>query len=84
MTMGDAVASFLDKDDPVTRNMCIISLKDFKKSKGYVAGPRQWNDTRYRWKDVTSKTRRIVTIFMQVTLPVYPCISILIQPLGSL
>ncbi|KAJ4373036.1 hypothetical protein N0V83_003327 [Neocucurbitaria cava] len=65
VTMGDAVASFLNKNDPVTVNMCIASLKDFKKTKGYTAGiPRQWNDERYPWKDVTSKTRRTVTILM--------------------
>ncbi|CAO2650076.1 Nn.00g013680.m01.CDS01 [Neocucurbitaria sp. VM-36] len=64
MTMGDAVASFLAKNDPFTKNMCISSLKDFKRSKNYIAGPRQWNDKRYRWKDVTSKTRRIMTLLM--------------------
>lgn len=72
MTMGDAVASFLAKNDPFTKNMCISSLKDFKKSKSYIAGLRQWSDPRYRWKDVTSKTRRIVTLFMYVPLTRLP------------
>ena len=61
MTIGDAVASFLQKSDASTSNMCLASSKDFKKSKGFSAGPRQWRKERYRWKDVTSKKRRIFT-----------------------
>jgi hypothetical protein len=64
MTMGDAVASFLDKEDLAIQDMCISARKDFIDIRGYKAGPRQWADTRYRWKDVTSKMRRTVTVVM--------------------
>ena len=67
MTMGDAVASFLGKNDPTTKDMCLSSFQDFKMNKGYSAGPRQWHNKRFRWKDVTSKTRRVVTVGMYAT-----------------
>ena len=64
MTMGDAVASFLVKEDHTTKNMCLSTVKDFKKYKSYEMGPRQWTDTKYRWKDVTSVGRRVITVCM--------------------
>ena len=33
MTMGDAVVSFLEKEDLTTKGMCLLSLKDVKKYK---------------------------------------------------
>jgi hypothetical protein len=63
MTMGDAVASFLEKEDPTTKNMCLLSIEDSRKQDDYFpAGPREWTEKTYRWKDVTSRTRRGVTI----------------------
>jgi hypothetical protein len=64
MTMGDAVASFLEEEDHTTKNMCLSTVKDFRKHKNYEVGPRQWTDTKYRWKDVTSVGRRVSTICM--------------------
>ncbi|KAF2175728.1 hypothetical protein K469DRAFT_743214 [Zopfia rhizophila CBS 207.26] len=65
MTMGDAVASFMENGDPATRNMCLLTIEDAKKHKGYFpAGPKEWDSKAYRWKDVTSKTRRITTFTM--------------------
>jgi hypothetical protein len=64
LTMGDAVASFLEKEDPTTKQMCLSTLEDFKSNRKYKVGPRQWTNAQYRWKDVTSKRRRIVTVFM--------------------
>jgi hypothetical protein len=64
MTMGDAVASFLEEEDLTTKGMCLSTLEDFRKRRTYDVGPRQWNDTTHRWKDVTSKTRRFITVVM--------------------
>lgn len=64
MNIGDAVASFLEKKDLNTKSMCLSTLKDFQKNRGYAAGPRQWNNKQYRWKDVTSIRRRIVILIM--------------------
>ncbi|KAH7348020.1 hypothetical protein BKA66DRAFT_309730 [Pyrenochaeta sp. MPI-SDFR-AT-0127] len=64
MNMGDAVASFLEKKDLTTKNMCLSTLTDFQKNRGYAAGPRQWNNKQYRWKGVTSRRRRFVILIM--------------------
>lgn len=64
MAMGDAVASFLDKEDIETRNMCLSSMADFRNEKGYKAGPRQYSSETYRWEHVISKRRRRVTFIM--------------------
>ena len=65
ITMGDAVASFLKKSDPYTKNMCLLSIRDVKKH-GYQTGPREWSNAQFRWRDVTSKKRRGTTIAMCV------------------
>jgi hypothetical protein len=62
MTMGDAVASFLDETDATTDKLGLLSIRDTKK--GYTAGVTTWNSPRRRWKDATSKLRRAVTILL--------------------
>ncbi|KAJ8109018.1 hypothetical protein OPT61_g7764 [Boeremia exigua] len=62
MTMGDAVASFLDKRDATTEYVGLISIRDAKR--GYSAGATTWEDPRRRWKDATSKSRRTITALM--------------------
>jgi hypothetical protein len=47
ITIGDAVASFLENEDPSTRNICLLSLKDFR-GKRYQAGSRVWNNDSFR------------------------------------
>jgi hypothetical protein len=65
LTMGDAVASFLEQEDPTTRNMCLLTLHDVKNSRHYFrVGPREWTNEKRRWKDVTSRRRRITTTLM--------------------
>lgn len=60
MTMGDAVASFLDEKDVATKDSGLQSLKDIKK--GYSVGVRTWSVQRRRWRDATSRKRRFVTL----------------------
>jgi hypothetical protein len=65
LTMGDAVACFLEEKDPTTKGMCLLSVHDVKKSKDYFpVGAREWAGEQRRWKDVTSLRRRITTILM--------------------
>jgi len=64
MTMGDAVASFLENEDLTTKEMCLSTQADFRNSTGYQVGPRQWTNERFRWKDVTSTSRKIITVVM--------------------
>ena len=67
LTIGDAVASFLETKDHTTQNMCLLSAKEARKGSGYFpAGPKEWKDGTARWKDVTSKARRITTFTMYV------------------
>lgn len=44
LTMGDAVASFLDKRDPTTKSLSLLSLHDCKAD--YDAGAKPWHDQR--------------------------------------
>lgn len=65
MTMGDAVASFLEKRDETTKGMCLLSMRNVKENRGYFpTGPRTWRGKQRRLKDVTSRTRRSVTFAM--------------------
>ena len=70
MTMGDAVASFLERPDPTSKNRCLWAFanqrmfRDGKGIKHHGVGPQRWTCPQYRWKDATSPERRVVTIFM--------------------
>jgi hypothetical protein len=63
ITMGDAVASFLESSDPITKDMCLLSIHDIRKNE-LQAGGREWRNSRFRWKDVASKKRRATTMLM--------------------
>jgi hypothetical protein len=71
MTMGDAVASFMEHTDHTTKNIGIATRNEIKEQSRSTLDPmgqkkwkpRKWKDTNYRWYDTTSKTRRI-TMFV--------------------
>jgi hypothetical protein len=65
MTIGDAIASFLEKEDATTEQFPLLSLRDCRK--GYSSGTKSWCDARYLWKDATSKGRRTITFAMHVS-----------------
>jgi len=54
LTLGDAIASFLERPDPTTKGMCTLTMKDIKS--GYWPDnpkPRRWEYTRhFRWEAV--------------------------------
>ncbi|KAI4948952.1 hypothetical protein J4E91_005414 [Alternaria rosae] len=85
MTMGDAVASFLENEDLTTKNMCLSTQVDFRNRTGYQVGPRQWTNERFRWKDVTSTSRKIITvvIFLLALITVMVLLKIGIDNLPS-
>jgi hypothetical protein len=62
MTMGDAVASFLDERDVTTASMGLMSLRYSKK--GYLATKTTWDNPRPLWKDATSKKRRTIVLIV--------------------
>jgi hypothetical protein len=61
MTIGDAVASFLDEKDHATERTGLLSIIDIRR--GYSVGPSDWEDRRRRWKDTTS-IKRLTTAFI--------------------
>jgi hypothetical protein len=62
MTIGDAVASFLDERDSATRDLGLLSIYNAKR--GYHAVETTWDEPIRRWKDATSKTRRAFTLML--------------------
>ena len=63
MTVGDAIASFIEQPDAVTRNLCLLSITDIKN--GYIRpGGREWTHPESSWRHATSKTRRTVAVSM--------------------
>lgn len=60
MTLGDSILSFLERRDPTTRGMCLVDIEDVKKSSdSFPHGPRIFQGMEYRWKDTTSRARRL-------------------------
>jgi hypothetical protein len=62
VTLGDAIASFLERPDPTTEGMCTMTLADAKSGWWLTKpSPRPWEYTRYsRWQAV-GKARWIST-----------------------
>lgn len=49
-TIGDAIASFLEKSDPTTENMCLVTSAQVRKHGfGVSASPRALDTARQRW-----------------------------------
>jgi hypothetical protein len=67
MTIGDAIASFLDEQDDTTKGMGLLSISDLRK--GHSVGTSDWEDRRWRWKDATSKKRRTITVILYYIHP---------------
>lgn len=66
MTIGDAIASFLNKEDPTTKGCCLISKFDIKQNKlrwqyreGESNGPpaKAWLPIKVPWARAVSRTR---------------------------
>lgn len=72
VTVGDAVASFLEKPDPMTLGMCLSSKQDFSSRSGWAQvslpthqhAPRLWEPIRLRWFRAASIKRWISTLGM--------------------
>lgn len=65
ITMGDAVASFLNHSDHYSKGLCLLSIHDVRKG-GYRTSTREWTNERFRWKDVASRKRRTWTLSLYV------------------
>jgi hypothetical protein len=62
MTLGDAIASFLNKTDVTTKDVGLLTIRNCRKK--YRPGARSWRDFHWQWKDTTSWARRIVVILL--------------------
>lgn len=59
LTMGDAVASFLNTKDSKTADMCLASIDDLMaaKKRGFNIGARPCKGKKYKWSDAVSGPR---------------------------
>ncbi|MCJ1283445.1 hypothetical protein MMC26_002774 [Xylographa opegraphella] len=85
MTIGDAIASFLNDTDGSTKGCCLHSRREFEalvddldNSDGpkWVHGPRQWTMNRKRWFSASSKTRWMF-FFMLYFSAIVGCVTLL-------
>lgn len=62
LTMGDAVASFIDKRDVATVNHSMMNMSECRTE--YSVNAKPWDGRRWRWKDTTSRKRRYTTLLL--------------------
>ncbi len=59
VTVGDAIASFLNEPDPATKSMCLAE-KSFFQKEGWQAQRMRWWPKRHRWFRAASLSRWMV------------------------
>jgi len=72
VTIGDAVASFLDEPDPTTKGLCLVEKHDIETGKWKTQGkvgplkflPIKWEPKRRWWFAAASLKRWIVCNFL--------------------
>ncbi|KAF1845476.1 uncharacterized protein K460DRAFT_311919 [Cucurbitaria berberidis CBS 394.84] len=66
-TLGDAIASFLEEEDPTTKNMCLVSSKQVRKH-GFKTPyePQIFTGSRPRWLNGANTTEFCTTIGISV------------------
>jgi hypothetical protein len=69
VTLGDAIASFLESPDPTKRGMCLATKKDFYKTGDGFAAPRVWRERKYFWFQALSWRSWILFCLMYVLRP---------------
>ena len=60
VTLGDAIASFLDRPDVTTEGGCIAARLRFEKSKSWNLLSSRWDPKRLRWFRAASRRRWVV------------------------
>ncbi|KAH7346022.1 hypothetical protein BKA66DRAFT_433502 [Pyrenochaeta sp. MPI-SDFR-AT-0127] len=62
-TLGDAIASFLEEEDPTTKDMCLVSSKQFRKHGLQTSyGPQIFTNVRPRWLSSANTLEFFITI----------------------
>jgi hypothetical protein len=67
VTIGDAIASFLDKPDPTTAGICLSTQEDIQKGKWKNQAAKRWIPKRHFWFKAASIKRWVICNFLQVT-----------------
>ena len=57
VTLGDAIASFLNQPDPTTNGMCLDEKVDFFESRNWRSLPSRYKPKRYLWFNAASLKR---------------------------
>ena len=66
VTIGDAIASFLDKPDPTTVGICLSTKYSIGHGKWKAKSPRMWKPRRRFWFKAASTKRWITCNFLYV------------------
>ncbi len=64
VTLGDAIASFLEVPDTVTTGLCLVQKNLFYGKRCPTQEPRSWRSQKRRWFNLVSKKRWALTISM--------------------
>lgn len=60
VTLGDAIASFLDRPDMTTEGNCVVGKTRFVKNRSWGLLPSRWTPKRSRWFGAASSRRWLV------------------------
>lgn len=60
VTLGDAIASFLDRPDVIIKQNCMAGRSRFEKSRYWGLLLSRWDPKRFRWFRAVSRRRWIV------------------------
>ena len=70
LTLGDAIATFLDRPDPTTKNMCLVTRKEATHETVWLGKiserPRAYKDEKLRWHVGSGKLRQILIVLLLV------------------
>jgi hypothetical protein len=66
VTIGDAIASFLDKPDPTTAGICLSTREDIRKGKWKNEAAKRWVPKRHFWFKAASIKRWLTCNILQV------------------
>ena len=75
LTLGDAIASYLDRPDPSTKNMCLVTRKEATHEVVWLGKvserPRLYDEKKQRWHAGSGKIRQIlIVVLLTITVGV--------------
>ena len=72
VTLGDAIASFLDRPDVTTKRNCVAGRTRFEESRHWGQLLSRWEPKRFRWFRAASRKRWIVCNMLYVPTNFFP------------